>query len=249
MVIVALLALSGCKTTVSSPGEKYQGQSAEQIYNTAETYLADREYSNAVKAYEGLDSLYPFGPHAEQAQLDMIYAYYMSGDHASAAAAAERYIRIHPRSRHVDYAYYMKGLANFYQNRGWFQRYFPTDPAERDFGTMRQSFDDFAQLLRFYPQSRYAPDARQRMVYLRNIFARHELQVANYYLERRAYVAAANRANYIVQHYQSSTSTPEALAVMVKAYRGLGLTTSATEALRVLRLNYPQSKALKDAAS
>ena len=243
--LVFLLGLiTGCNTT-TSPSEMFKGQPADQIFTEGEEALANARYSNAVQHFEALDSLYPFDKHAEQALLDSIYAYYKSGDEASAVAAADRYLHLYPRSAHADYAYYIKGLANYDQDRSWFLRYLPIDWSERDLGTARQAFNDFSQLIRLYPTSRYVPDAKQRMIHLRNVLARSEIHVAQYYMQRGAYVAAANRANYVVQHYQQTPSVADALVVMVKAYRQLGLTDRANEALRVLRLNFPNSPEIK----
>ncbi len=245
MIAVGLLsALAACSST-TDPAEKFKNLSAEQIYQGGEVALAKGHESEAIQHFEGLDALYPFSVNSEQAQLDLMYAYYKSGDNASAAAAAERFIRFYPRSAHVDYAYYVKGLANFDQDRGWFQRYLPTDLSQRDPGTSRQAFDDFSTLLRLFPTSVYAPDARQRMIYLRNLFAAHELHIAQYYYKRAAYVAAANRANFVVQHYDGTPQVEEALGVMVRSYRKLGLQTPAQQALAVLQLNYPHGKVLQ----
>lgn len=245
LVLTSICLLAACATTTKDPAVIFKNQSEEQIYHGGEVSLAKHNLSEAIQHFEGLDSLYPFGPHAEQSQLDLIYAYYETGDNASAAATADRFIRTYPRSAHVDYAYYIKGLADFDQNRGWFEKYLPLDLTQRDPGTARQAFTDFDQLLRLFPNSPYAPDARQHMVYLRNLFAGYELSVAKYYLQRGAYVAAANRANYIVQHYDGTQQVQEALGIMVQSYRALGLTGLADQALEVLRLNYPNGPVLK----
>jgi len=244
MVAGLLSSLIACAST-TDPAEKYKNKTAEQIYQGGEAALAKGHDSSAIEHFEALDALYPFGANAEQAQLDLMYAYYASGDSPSAAAAAERFIRLYPRSVHVDYAYYIKGLAEFNQDRGWFQRYLPTDLSQRDPGTMSQAFTDFSTLLRLFPDSVYAPDARQRMVYLRDLFSKHELHIAKYYFRRTAYVAAANRANYIVQHYDGTPQVEEALGIMVRSYRQLGLQEPAQQALAVLQMNYPNGTVLK----
>lgn len=246
VLIVGLFSslLVACSTT-NDPTEKFKNKSAEQIYQGGEAALAKGHTNDAIEHFEALDALYPFGSNAEQAQLDLIYAYYQSGDDASASATAERFIRLYPRSVHADYAYYMKGLADFDQDRGWFQRYLPTDLSQRDPGTMRQAFDDFNTLLRIYPDSVYAPDARQRMIYLRNLFAKHDLHIAQYYYQRTAYVAAANRANDIVQHFDGTPQVESALGIMVRSYRKLDLQIPAQQALSVLQANYPNGKVLK----
>lgn len=245
IISLPLILLSACSAT-TDPAVMFKNQSAEQIYQGGERALAKREYSSAVQHFEGLDTLYPFSDNSEQAQLDLIYAYYKTYDMASTAATAERFIRLYPRSQYVDYAYYMKGVADFEQDRGWLQRVFPVDLSDRDPGTTVQAFTDFQQLLQFFPNSPYAPDARQRMIYLRNLFAKHELFVAQYYLRRGANVAAINRANYILQHYDATPSVQEALGVMVQAYRKLGMQEEADQTLQVLALNYPHGKVIED---
>lgn len=239
LLSVAALIISGCSTTNPDPAVRYQNQSAEQLFHSAENHLARGKNSTAIKQYEALDALYPFNPHAEQAQLDMIYAYYESGDMPSAVASAKRFIRLFPDSPHIDYAYYMKGLANFSQDRGWLQRYFPTDSSARDPGTAYQAFDDFDELLRLYPESAFACDARQRMVFLRDMFANHELHVATYYYRRGAFVASANRATYIIDHYEDTPQVEPALGLLVKSYRHLGLISLSNDALHTLEINYP----------
>lgn len=248
-IIISLVAIglliNGC-SPIASPSEIYKGQSAEQLYTDAETDLAKGHYSGAVQRFEALDSLYPFAPQSEQAHLDIIYAYYRTGDDASTVAAADRFIREYPGNPHVDYAYYLKGLANYRSDRSWFTRYLPLDAAERDAGSAKQAFNDFSDLLKLYPNSYYASDARQRMVYLRNMLARHEVAIAQYYYQRAAYVAAINRASYVVQHYQRTPSTAKALVIMTRSYRALKLTDRAAETLQILMLNYPNSRELAE---
>ncbi len=242
LLLLALLSsLYGCATTTNTDiAAAYRGQTAEQIFICAQTALVKGNYTTATQRFEALDTLYPFGQYAERAHLDIIYAYYKTGDMVATAAAADRYIQLYPASSYTDYAYYMKGIANFEQDRGWLQRYFPTDLADRDPGTSKQSFDDFGKLICLYPDSQYVPDARQRMVYLRNLLARYDMNIARYYYCRAAYVAAINRASNVLQHYQQSPSTPCALELMVNAYRKLGMERQANEALSVLECNYPR---------
>ncbi len=237
--ISALLLLVGCGASTTDPTIGFRNRSCDQIFQGAQSALAHKRYTSAVKHLEALDALYPFSPYAEQASLDLIYAYYQKGDVACAEAAAGRFIRIYPASPHADYAYYMKGLADFEQDRTWFQRYFPADLTQRDPGSGRVSFTDFCTLIRLYPCSPYVADARQHMIYLRNLISAYELHVAKYYLRRGAYVAAANRANYIVQHFDRTPAMEEALGVMYLAYRCLSLPDLANQALLVLQANYP----------
>lgn len=239
LILCALLSsLYGCATSSTvDTSAPYRGQTAEQIFVCAESALVKGNYTTASERFEALDSLYPCSKYAEHAHLDVIYARYKTGDMIAATAAADRYIQLYPASPYTDYAYYMRGVANFEQDRGWLQKYFPTDLADRDPGTLKQAFDDFKQLICLYPDSQYVPDAEQRMIYLRNLLARHEMNIARYYYSRRAYVAAINRASNVLQHYQQSSSTPCALDLMAKAYCKLGLQNQANEAIAILRSN------------
>lgn len=238
LISLLVLLLTGCASTAKDPTAGFRDQSAEQIFCTATHSLRLSRYSRAVKALEALQAMYPFGAYAEQGDLYLIYGYYQNDDPCSAVAAADRFTHLYPRSPHIDYAYYMKGLAGFDQDRGWFQRYFPADLSQRDPGAARQSFDDFCTLVRLFPDSCYAPDARQHMVYLRNLLAAYELHVAKYYFRRGAYAAAANRANYIIQHYDGTPVVCQALSVLVCSYRELHLPELADQALAVRHYNY-----------
>lgn len=248
-IILLSFLMTACSTT-TDPADSYKGQSAEEIFEKGEGALRDGDNPEAIKRFEALDVQYPFGENTETAQLQIIYAYYKTSDYASAEAAADRFIHAHPTSAHVDYAYYMRGLSNFYQNLGIFERMFAVDLATRDLSQIKKSFNDFSELVTLFPKSAYAPAAHQYMVYLRNILADHELDVAQYYYGRQAYVAASNRANLIIRHYEGTPSVPEALVIMTRSYRKLNLTENANDSLKVLQYNYPNSKytqeALKD---
>lgn len=238
--------LTACSTT-TDPADAYKGQSPEQIFFRGEKALRSHSYQEAIKRFEALDVQYPFDHVTEVAQLHLIYAYYMSNDYASAEAAAERYIHAHPTNPNVDYAYYMRGLANFYQNLGLFERLFSVDLATRDLTQIKKTFAGFQELTQRFPHSAYTPAAHQYMIYLRNLLADHELEVAEYYYSRKAYVAAANRANLVVRHYQGAPAQPKALVIMVKSYRALQLTQNAADAFAVLQYNYPNSSYVKEA--
>lgn len=236
--VLLAIGLAACSSTQEDRILAFQNQSSQQIFRNGEIELAKKNYHEAIRHFEALDILYPYGPYAEQSQVDLIYAYYQNDDYPSAAAASERFLHLYPRSRFADYAYYMRGMAEFEQDRGWLQRLFPIDVAQRDPGMARQSFNSFSELLRLYPNSRYAPDARQRMIYLKDLFAKHDLRVAEFYMQREAYVAAVNRANYIIEHYQGADVMPNALDLAVRAYQKLRLVTPARKTLNVLRLNF-----------
>ena len=235
IVIVLLIAvLAGC---AGKPNR--QELSEREIYETAQGYLNSKNFSLAVQNLQLLESRYPFGPYAEQAQLEIIYAYYRGGDNEAAVTAADRFIRLHPRHEKVDYAYYMRGLANYTEGEGILERFIPTDMTQRDPGAAIQSFEDFRLLLQRFPDSPYADDARARMVNLRNRLARYEINVANYYFKRKAYLAAANRGRYVIENLPQTPAVPDALAVMVQAYLLLGMDDLAEQSLTVLRKNYP----------
>ncbi|MCR8923591.1 outer membrane protein assembly factor BamD [Dasania sp. GY-MA-18] len=236
----ALLGLSACATDDVSP----QDLSERELYDRAQQSLDDMRFDTAVKRFQLLEARFPFGPYAEQAQLEIIYAHLRSIEPEAAIAAADRFIRLHPQSPNLDYAYYMKGLANYTEGDGFLDQFMPTDMTERDPGSALKAFEDFRQLLYRFPDSSYAPDARARMVYLRNRLARYEINVANYYFKRKAYVAAANRGRYVVENYSQTPAVADGLAVMIQAYMLLGLDDLAENSLKVLASNHPKHPSL-----
>lgn len=239
LLLAALLA--GC-SSVTDPSEAYKDETPHQIYTRGKTALQDKSYSEAIKRFEALDVQYPFGSETESAQLYLIYAYYMKEEYTMAVAAADRFIRLHPASPYVDYAYYMRGVSDYYQNLGIIERLFVIDLAKRDLTQIERSYADFNQLVTTFPNSKYAPAGHQYMIYLRNVLADHELHVAKYYYNRKAYMAAANRASGLVAHYQGAPSVVNGLVLMTKSYRQLGLTKMEQDALSVLQYNYPNTK-------
>ncbi len=245
LVLSSLALLVGC-SLLGDPKDATADWSIERLYSEAKEALDSGIYETAIKYYEQLEARDPFGKYAQQAQLDMIYAYYKFEEPDSAIVAADRFIKLYPRHSHVDYAYYIKGLVNFERNQGILARFLPLDRSQRDQGAARQSFYDFAQLVKQFPQSKYSEDAKQRMVYLRNILAEYELHVARFYLKRGAYVAAANRAKTIVQSYQQTPSVPEALVILAKSYKIMELNELSESTLRVLKLNFPEYQGVKE---
>lgn len=244
-VLTATLLAGGCSYFKEQEDETAKW-SEQKTYNQAKARLDAGSYTEAVELYEKLQARHPFGEHSQQAQLDLAYAYFKQEEAASAVAACDRYIRLYPNSVGVDYAYYLKGLANFNQGKGFTERYLPTDPSQRDPGAAAQSFNDFSELVKRFPESKYVEDARLRMVYLRNILAQHEVNVAKFYMRREAYVAAANRARHVVENYQQAPAMPEALAVMAKAYKVLGMDDLSADSLRVLELNFPNHPGIQE---
>lgn len=211
----------------------------QQLYDEALNALEAENFALAIEKLQLLEARYPFGRYSEQAQLELIYAYFRNFEPESARAAADRFIRLHPNHDNIDYAYYLKGLTAFEEDRSFFEKYLPIDVSQRDPGAALDSFESFAVLLNRYPQSEYAPDAQKRMQYLKNRLAAHEIHVAAYYMKREAWVAAANRGRYVVENLQETPAVPDALAIMAEAYTELGMHDLAQNSLEVLRLNYP----------
>lgn len=248
ILTLLLAAVSGCSMFGEKP-DKTRDWSAERLYREAKSALGAHDFETAIDYYEKLESRFPFGPLAQQSQIEIAYAYYKDQQSASAIAAADRFIKLYPDHPNVDYAYYLKGLVNFNQGKGLLDRYLPMDESERDPGSALAAFQDFSDLVTRFPESKYVEDSRQRMLYLRNNLARHEVHVADYYMRREAYLAAANRAKYVIENYPRTPAVPDALMVMVRAYRTLGLDDLAGDALRVLKLNYPDHEGVAELAA
>jgi outer membrane protein assembly factor BamD len=208
--------------------------------------MNEGNWATAVKYFEKLEARYPFGRYAQQAQLDTAYAYYRDGEPASAIAALDRFIKLHPNHPNVDYAYYLKGVVNFYEDQSFLAQWSKQDPAERDPRSARDSFAAFKELVTRFPESKYTPDATARMKYLVNSLAAHEVYVAQWYVKRGAFVAAVNRATYALKTYPDAPATEEALAVLVRSYDRLGMTDLRDDALRVFQKNFPKSTLLAD---
>ncbi|MEW5250870.1 outer membrane protein assembly factor BamD [Microbulbifer sp. 2201CG32-9] len=249
--LAALAAiLVACASTEESEEGLPSGSRTEQtFYEAAQRQLRSSQWDLAINNLRALEDNFPFGNYAEQAQLELIYAYYRNYENDAAIAAADRFIRLHPQHRNVDYAYYMKGLASFTEGSGLFEQFLPTDMTRRDPGSARESFAYFAQLMSRYPESRYAPDAQKRMIHLRNLLARYEIHVANYYFKRGAYLAAANRGRFVVENFQQTPAVPDALAVMVQGYHLMEVPELEADALAVLRTNYPDHPAFRSDGS
>ena len=242
LLLVFSLALWGCSSNDELPEMADTGE--QQMYEQIQEYLQNSNYSESVRALQLLESRYPFGKYAEQAQLELIYAHYQAYEHEAAVEAADRFIRLHPQNPNVDYAYYMKGLAAYTGTEDIFDRFIPTDHSERDTSHFKEAFGEFAQLVSRYPASPYAADARARMVYLHNLLARHEITVANYYFRRGAYLAATNRGSYVVENFQQTPAVADGLAVMAQGYILLGYNDLARDTIAVLAQNYPDHYSL-----
>lgn len=242
---VSLALLTGCASNSTSDGGQYADVQERELYELARAALDNNRFPIAIERLEALDTRYPFGAHAEQAQLELIYAYYENNNWEEARAAASRFIRLHPDHPQADYAYYLRGLAAWQAGRFSLERLRLVDISKRDLGASRDAYNDFRQLIQRFPQSEYAPDAQQRIVYLRELLARHELHVADFYLRRGAFLAAVERGRWVIENYPEAGATRDALATMVEGYQGLGMDDRANEVLAVLRENAPDHEQLR----
>lgn len=238
-----LFTLTACSLFGSKPDADNAAKtaSAEVMYDNAKKSLDKNNFEEAVKQLESLQSRYPYGRYAQQAQLDMAYAYYRQNEPESAISAADSFIKQYPNNPHVDYAYYVKGLANFNPDIGVFGLAFGQDPTERDPQAERDSFTAFKDLVSRFPTSRYAPDSRLRMQYLLDALAKYEIHVAQYYLRRGADIAAVNRAKEVLTQYPNTPSIQDALLVLVQGYDALGMNKLRDDAQRVLDLNFSRT--------
>lgn len=212
------------------------------LYRQAMTAMNEESYELAIEKLQLLESRYPFGRFSEQAQLELIYAYYKNHESEATIAAADRFIRLHPNHENIDYAYYLKGMTSFEKDQSWVARYLPIDQTTRDPGAALDSFDSFKTLITRYPESQYAADSQKRMVYLKNRLAAYEVYVARYYIQREAFVAAVNRGSYVIENMQETPAVPDALAVMIEGYTHLGETKLAEDTRAVLVKNFPDYK-------
>ena len=219
--------------------KEYGGWNAEKFRTEAQKMIDSGNYEKAIKLYEALESRYPFGESSAQTQLDIAYAYFKNGEPESAVAAADRFIKMNPRNPHVDYAYYLKGLVNYNRDIGFIDRYLPTDSSQRSQKSAQEAYKNFEELVHKFHGTLYLSDERSRMIALKNNIAMHEVHVARYYLKRKAYVAAANRAAAVIEKYQRTPAVPYALQAMQEAYSQLGLKDLADDVKRVYDLNYP----------
>ena len=212
----------------------------EQFYSEARSELAKENYLTAIEYYETMESRFPFGEYATQAQIDVAYAYYKFNEPDSAITALDRFIKLHPRHPSVDYAYYLKGLTNFERGGTILDILVERDLSSFDKNLMLVSYNDFKLLLQRFPSSRYAADARKRMIYLRDQLARADYNTANFYASREALVAVANRTKFILHNYQGSSVIRSTLELQLQAYQQLGMEEMARDTQRVIDLNYNQ---------
>lgn len=237
LITVVLVA---CGTPGEGPDATI-GWPPERLYKEAQDDIDGGNWASAIRNLEKLESRYPFGRWAQQAQIDIAYAYYKENDRPMALASIDRFLKLYPNHAILDYALYLKGLINFNDQSGLLARLGGQDLSERDLRAARESFDSFKELVTRFPESRYAEDARARMRYLVNSMAAGEVHVARFYFRRGAYVAAANRAQSVVKLYQDAPAIEEALFILMQSYDQLGLKGPRDDAERVLKRTFPDS--------
>ena len=239
ILTVLALTLAGCSSTDDL--EQVPNKSAQGLFVDARAALDNGLYQKAIQILGAIDSRFPFGPVSHQVQLDLIYAYYKSGDAAQGIALSDRFLRLNPNNSNVDYVYYMRALINISTEENLFQDLAGIDRTDRDPEASRSAFNDFKAIVTNYPESKYAADARKRMLSIKSRLARYEIAVARYYIKREAYASAANRGRYVVEYFAPSAEIEQALEIMIECYDKLGLADLKSNAMQVLAANYPQN--------
>lgn len=242
LVLLSVASLYGCSTQPDSDEILLQNRSESALYEQAQQSMSQGNFNVASNVLSTLDSRFPFGPHSHQVQLDLIYSYYKIGKTDESLATIDRFVRLNPNHSDVDYALYMRGLTNLDADKNLFQELVGIDRSDRDPTRSRDAFSDFRRLINKFPDSKYAADAKKRMLYIKNRLARYEIEIARFYMRREAYVAAANRGRYVLEYYPDSSQIQQALEIMVECYDQLELMDLKNNALKTLRLNYPDSK-------
>ncbi|MDO6427813.1 outer membrane protein assembly factor BamD [Thalassotalea sp. 1_MG-2023] len=241
----SFLFLVGCSSSEVSEIDKVPDKSAQALFVDAREALDNGLYKKAIQILSAIDSRFPFGPISHQVQLDLIYAYYKSGDVAQGIALADRFLKLNPNHANVDYIYYMRALINLTTETNLFQDIVGIDRSDRDPTASRSAFSDLKTLITEFPESKYAADARKRMIAIKSRLAQYELAVAKFYLKREAYASAANRGRYIIEYYSPSIEVEQALEIMVECYDQMGLEDLKTNAMQVLAANYPDNYLVK----
>ena len=240
--ILIITLLSGCSYWENILKEKDAsiGMSPAEIYTQGKEFLDVEDYPNAIKYFDILEARYPFGKYSTQAMLDLAYAAYQSNLKDEAIVNSDRFIRLYPNHPNVSYAYYLRALSNFDKDSNFITKIFAQDPSKYDTSNLRQSFDDFTIVVNKFPNSKYASDSRNRLIYIKNMIAANELYIAKYYSKRSAHVAALERVKYMLKNYSGTPSSEEGLLIMINSYNNLKMDDLAFDASRVLKKNYPE---------
>jgi outer membrane protein assembly factor BamD len=251
-LLLMVATLSGCQSTKNFFGIDGSKKLAEtetldldQLYALGRTELDKEDYEDAARIFTRLIARFPYGPKAEQAQIDLAYAQHKLSKPEEATSTISRFIKTYPTNPNIDYAYYLKALINFDRENRWLAKVARLDVSARDLGAAAQSYNDFNEVIRRFPTSRYAEESRQRMIYLRNRLALHDLTVGLFYYDREAYVSAAGRAKYVLETYPQSEFDDDALALLAVSYKALGQELLSQDSTRVLQKNYPDHPYLK----
>ena len=239
LALLAVFLTAGCGRLRGDRTDTNEGVPVEELYERAHASMRTGNWNGAATTFRRLVAQYPYGPYTEQALIETAYAQYKMGQHDESISSIDRFLRTYPTHRHSAYMYYLRGLVNASRDTVFLQRVWSLDPSRRDLTTPNQAYADFAVVVERFGNSRYAEDARQRMVGLRDMFARHDLETALYYLRRGAYVAAINRATYMLETYPQTIHQNDGVAVLAEAYTHLGNEALAADARRVLELNEP----------
>lgn len=242
MAIFIALSVTACSSVEDEQREIIQNQGASALYKEAKRSMDAGNFTAAAQILTSIDSKFPFGPLSHQVQLDLIYAHYKTGDVDQTLATIDRFIRLNPNHADVEYAIYMRGVTNMEQDTNLFQVVFGVDRSDRDPSKSKEAFEDFRRLIEKHPDSKYTPDAKQRMLYIKNRLAKYEIEVARFYMRREAWVAAANRGRYVLEYFADTEQVQPALEVMVSSYNELGLDQLKDNAMKTLKLNYPESE-------
>ena len=240
-ILIALL-VTACSSVEDEQRELVESQGATALYKEAKRSMDNGNFSAAAQILSSIDSKFPFGPLSHQVQLDLIFAHYKTGDIDQTLATIDRFIRLNPNHADVEYAMYMRGVTNMEQDANLFQTVLGVDRSDRDPSKSKEAFEDFRRLIEKHPDSKYTPDAKQRMLYIKNRLAKYEIEVARFYMRREAWVAAANRGRYVLEYFGDTEQVQPALEIMVSSYNELGLEQLKNNAMRTLQLNYPQSE-------
>ncbi len=243
-ILFLMISLTACQTTKNLFGigddiPETETLAVEPLYALGAAEIADADYEDAVEIFTRLIARFPYGPLTEQAQIDLAYALYKSGKYDEATSSISRFIKTYPIANNIDYAYYLKALINFDRENRWLAKIARLDVSARDLGAAAQSYNDFNEVLRRYPSSKYAEESRQRMIYLRNRLALHDVNVGLFYYDREAYVSAVGRAKYVLETYPQSEFEDDAVALLAISYQKLGLEVLSQDSKRVLQTNYP----------
>jgi outer membrane protein assembly factor BamD len=237
----AILVLAGCSSSPDDEDLVAANRGAQALYDDVKEKMKLGNFNAATSILVALDSRFPFGPLSHQVQLDLIYSYYKTTKTAQALATIDRFTRLNPNHSDVDYAFYMRGLTNMEADKNLFQDLVGIDRSDRDPSSSREAFEDFRRLIEKYPNSKYAADAQKRMLHIKSRLAKYEIAIARYYMRREAFVAAANRGRYVLEYYSDTTHVQQALEIMVESYDQLKLDDLKDNAMKTLKLNYPDS--------